>query len=134
MGPFRDGWTQADVEAVLARGDASQLLYVPIVVALDPPGRVWAEQVCLRLASHPNPSVRGNALKGLGHLARIFRSLNRSLVEPVMEAGLLDPDQEVRGKAGDAAGDIEWFLGWIFRGREARRGTPVCPPPRPYTI
>lgn len=50
MGPFRDGWTDADVVRVIARGDPAELLYVPIVVSMDPTGRVWAEQVCLRLA------------------------------------------------------------------------------------
>jgi hypothetical protein len=40
MGPFREGWTVADVEAVVARGDPSVLLYVPLVVSMSPPGRV----------------------------------------------------------------------------------------------
>ena len=127
MGPFQDGWTEADVEAVIARGDPSELLYVPLVVSLDPPGRVWAEQVCLRLATHPDPNVRGNAIEGFGHLARIFRSLNRRLVEPVVQAGLLDPDGWVRAKAENVAGDIEWFLGWVFSGRESSGGSESAP-------
>jgi hypothetical protein len=126
VGPFRDGWTEADVEAVIARGDPDELLYVPLVTCLDPPGRVWAEQVCLRLASHSDANVRGNVLEGLGHLARIFRSLNRRLVEPVVEAGLQDSDSWVRGKADDTAKEIEWFLGWVLHGREENRARPVC--------
>jgi hypothetical protein len=128
MGPFLEGWTQGDVDAVIARGDPRELLYVPIVVSLDPPGRVWAERVCLRLAAHPDPNVRGNALTGLGHLARTFRFLNRRMVEGAIQAGLEDTDAGVRGKAGDAAEDVEWYLGWIFRGREDRRFRPVCRP------
>ncbi|WP_437734245.1 hypothetical protein [Sorangium sp. So ce1335] len=127
MGPLRDGWTRADVEAVIARGEPAELLHVPLVVSLDPPGRVWAEQICLRLAAHPSPNVRGNALLGLGHLARIFRSLHRRRAQPVIEAGLQDPDPYVRGQAGAAADDVAWYLGWVLAGREHDRGRPVCP-------
>jgi hypothetical protein len=116
MGPFRDGWTEAE------------LLHVPVVVSMSPLGRVWAEQVCLRLASHPDARVRGNAILGFGHLARIFRSLNRSAVQPLLEAGLVDPDPVVRRQAISAAEDVEWYLGWVLRGREEMRGQAVCEP------
>jgi hypothetical protein len=115
------------VEAVIARGEPDDLLYVPLVVSLDPPGRVWAEQICLRLACHPSPNVRGNAVLGLGHLARIFRSLHRRTVQPAIEAGLQDRDPYVRGQADAAADDVEWYLGWVLAGREHNRGRPVCP-------
>lgn len=127
MGPFRERWTKADVEAAIARGAPAELLHVPIVVSLDPPGRVWSEQICLRLAGHPSPDVRGNAVLGLGHLARIFRSLHRRRVQPVIEAGLGDPDPRVRAQAGAAADDVEWYLGWVLAGREHNRGRSVCP-------
>ncbi|WP_437780453.1 hypothetical protein [Sorangium sp. So ce1097] len=115
------------MEAVIARGEPAELLHVPIVVSLDPPGRVWAEQICLRLAAHLSPSVRGNALLGLGHLARIFRSLHRRRVQPAIEAGLRDPDPCVRGQADAAADDVAWYLGWELAGREHDRERPVCP-------
>lgn len=41
MGPFRDGWTEQDSEAVIARGLADELLHVPIVIAMDPPDCAW---------------------------------------------------------------------------------------------
>jgi len=72
MGPFQEGWTTDNVEAVMARGKPHELLYVPIVASLNaadcPPG--WAENICVRLAMHPDPQVRGNALMGFGHIAR----------------------------------------------------------------
>jgi hypothetical protein len=127
MGPFHDGWTEADVYAVIARGDAAELLYVPIVVSMDPPSRVWAERICVRLTSHFDPAVRGNALEGFGHLARIYRSLNQRIVKPLIEAGMADEHEWVRGKACDAAGSIEWYIGWVFAGREDRRARRTCP-------
>jgi hypothetical protein len=127
VGPLSDGWTEADVEAVIARGDPAELLYVPLVVSHYPPGRIWAESICVRLAQHPDPNVRGNALEGFGHLARLFRALNQRVVQPLIEAGLNDSDEWVRAKAEGAAEDIEWFMGWVFRGREDRRLRPVSP-------
>jgi hypothetical protein len=112
MGPFREGWTAADVEAVIARGDPNELLYAPIVVSMDPPEYEWAESVCLRLASHSHPQVRANAILGFGHLARTCGRLNETVVRPIVEGGLLDESQAVRGHASSAADDIEVFLGW----------------------
>ena len=112
MGPFQDGWTKQDVEAVIGRGLADELLYVPIVITMDPLDCAWAERICLDLASHNHFNVRGNAILGFGHLARIHGQLDRSVVLPIIEAGLVDSHDYVRGHANDAADDIEHFLGW----------------------
>jgi hypothetical protein len=113
MGPFSAGWTESDVEAVLARGDKDELLYVPIVVGMNAdacePG--WAEAICLRLVAHPHFNVRGNALLGLGHVARTCRTLNLGQVVPLVSAGLQDPDKFVRGQAEGAACELEMWLG-----------------------
>lgn len=114
MGPFADGWDEAKVEAVLNRGDPDELLYVPIVVSLDPPGCDWSFNICRRLATHTDPRVRGNAILGFGHLARTCGQLERN-IGPLIEAALEDPDQYVRGHANDAAHDINHFLGWGLR-------------------
>jgi len=86
MGPFSQGWTEADVEAVLVRGDPAELLYVPIVVGMNAPRceQAWAERVCFELAGHPNFNVRGNALLGLGHIARTCRQLDLSRAMPLI--------------------------------------------------
>jgi len=38
--PFRDGWLQSDVEAVIVRDNPRELLYVPIVVSMHSPARI----------------------------------------------------------------------------------------------
>jgi hypothetical protein len=72
MGPFDAGWTEEDVDAVLRRNDPDELLYVPIVVGMNAASREpgWAEEICLALAQHPHFNVRGNAILGMGHIAR----------------------------------------------------------------
>ena len=114
MGPFADGWDEAKVEAVLARGDADELLYVPIVVSLEPPDCAWAFNICKKLATHPDPRVRGNAILSFGHLARTCGALERD-IGALIEAAHDDPDEYVRGQAYDAACDANHFLGWTLR-------------------
>jgi hypothetical protein len=116
MGPFRDGWTEADIEAAIVRNEPAELLYAPIVVSMDPPDCGWAESVCVRLAAHAHPRVRANAILGFGHLARTCRRLNETVVRPLLEMGLKDQTPEVRGQAEAAAMDIRMFLGWTIDG------------------
>jgi hypothetical protein len=66
-------WDEVDVAARIARDDPEALLYIPIWVSMDPPGRIWAERLCVRLSSHPDANVRANSILGFGHLARIYR-------------------------------------------------------------
>ncbi|MET0400245.1 MAG: hypothetical protein ABW277_25875 [Longimicrobiaceae bacterium] len=112
MSPLRDGWEMADVEAVIGRGVPDELLHVPIAVSMGPPDCAWAADVCLRLASHPHPNVRGNAVLGFGHLARTCGDLDEARVRPVVEAALRDPDPYVSGQADAAVGDLVHFMGW----------------------
>src|SRR6185436_19314458 len=113
MGPFAAGWTEADVEVVLERGDPQELLYVPIVVGMNAADceRVWAENICLRLAEHPHFNVRGNAVLGLGHIARTCRALNVSAAVPIIATALQDEHEFVRGHAVGAAEDLATYLG-----------------------
>lgn len=113
MGPFQDGWTTDDVETVIARGKPHELLYVPIVASLNaadcPPG--WAEGICVRLAAHSDPQVRGNALMGFGQIVRNGGTLDMVVVGPLLAAGRADPDPHVKGQADEACGDIRVFMG-----------------------
>ncbi len=113
MGPFRDGWTMADVDAVLARGDAGDLLYVPIVISMDPIDCARSQEICLMLAGHCDTRVRANAILGLGHLARTCRALDASRVRPLLARAQNDPDAAVRCNVETVRGDLRQFLGWI---------------------
>lgn len=101
-----------EVEAALARDEPDELLRVVLAAALYADDGAWAEDVCLRLAAHPHPDVRGNAVLGLGHIARIHGRLEAARALPAIEAALADADDFVRGQADAAAGDVEHFLGW----------------------
>ena len=83
-----------------------------IAVALHESDLTAATQLLLRAAQVPNPHVRGNAILGFGHLARRFRVLDRSSIEPLVAAGLGETNDYVRGQSHAAADDLNHFLGW----------------------
>lgn len=78
--------------------------------------RPWAEAICFRLASHLLFNVRGNAILGLGHIARTCRQLDLSRALPVISLGLSDPHDYVRGQADSAASDLHTYLGVVVPG------------------
>ncbi len=100
----------AEIEATILRNEPDELATVPIAVSLYAPDFEWAQGVCLRLATHPNTTVRGNAILGFGHLARRFRTLDRVSIEPLITAALLDQSEFVRGQAEAASEDVQLFL------------------------
>jgi hypothetical protein len=101
-----------DIEEALSRGDLAELRLIPLSVSLHSENPQQAERVCLRLAGHGDGITRGNSVLGLGHIARIHRTLTEGVARPVVEAALRDPDEWVRGQAASAADDLEHYLGW----------------------
>jgi hypothetical protein len=73
-----------------------------------------AENACLRLSTHADDVLRGNAILCFGHLARRFGELTPEAVERVVR-GLTDPSDYVRGQAHAAASDVKHFLGIDLR-------------------
>jgi hypothetical protein len=109
-------FTDADVEAALERNDPEELQFVPLTLALAGPDPLSAQMFCVRLCSHRDTRVRANSLISLGHLARRFRMLDETLVKPLIQQALLDPDAAVRGNAKSAADEIHQFLHWDIAG------------------
>jgi hypothetical protein len=104
--------SRTEADAALDRNDADELSCVAIAVALHSEDLSWAQNLCIRLATHVHYNVRGNAILGFGHLARRFRTLDRDRVHSLIERALSDSDEWVRGQAEAAADDVELFLGW----------------------
>jgi hypothetical protein len=81
-----------------------------MVVALALYGEIaFTQRLCQKLALHPHETVRGNAILGFGHLARRAKKLQSPSLR-LIEAGLRDPSDYVRGQAWAAASDAAFFL------------------------
>jgi len=107
-----DAETRRELERVIDEDDPEELLGLLIELALSGDDPSFAQECCLRLAQHRHVDVRGNAVLGLGHLARRFGVLDRERVEPVVEAALRDVKAHVREQAELAAEELEEHLGW----------------------
>jgi len=105
----------ADVEEILHLGGPRELAYVPISLGLNATDPVWGQNVCISLATHADRTVRGNALLGLGHIARVHRWLDPTRAHALIEGGLRDESEYVRGQADCAADDVKMFLGWTVQ-------------------
>ena len=101
-------------EHALLRDDPFELQDLIAEIALESDTRVWAECCCAQLTKHRNAEVRGNALRGFGHLARRFGILDPNRVRPLIETGLHAHHEFVRNEAESAADDVETFLAWHF--------------------
>src|SRR4029450_6947395 len=102
----------AEVEAAIQRDHPEELLVAVLSAALHGRDLEWAQRICVTLAGHEHFNVRGNAILVLGNLARLPGRLDRSMALPIIEAGLADSHEYVRGQADAAAGDVGHFLGW----------------------
>jgi hypothetical protein len=105
--------TRTEIEQALKRNDPEELLIVVLSAALylEPE---FAELICLQLTTHPHFIVRGNAILGFSHIARLHNRLNKQLVKPLIINALTDKNEYVRGHARDVREDLEHFLNWKF--------------------
>jgi hypothetical protein len=113
--------TAEDIARVVRQGPLDDLRWLPIGLSLDPPEGIFVERLCLLLANHPDVWVRGNALLGLGHLARVTGEIEPDRVKPVLIAALDDESGRVAECAAAAISDTRIFMGWKYRRTRPRR-------------
>ena len=103
------GGAQALYQAITSN-DVDVLRPMIVAAALYEDDFDIAYGACVRLSSHSDEIVRGNAILGFGHLARLFGRLGDE-ASTIVKRGLVDPSAYVRGQAHAAAGDLQHFLG-----------------------
>ena len=102
------------VEKALATDNTDVLLRAVIAVSMCDHDWQYAQELCMKLSRHWNFNVRGNAILGFGHIARVHGILDEELVKPVIELALGDENNYVVGHAVDAVMDTEHYLGWAY--------------------
>ena len=107
-------WSREDIDKALRDDDSKALAYAVVAVSIYEKDWHYAQDLCVRLSSHSHSNVRGNAILGFGHISRVHGQLDQTIVQPIIEAALRDPNNYVRGHAFDAADDTAHFLGWRY--------------------
>jgi hypothetical protein len=116
--------SKEEAEHALRLDEPERLRRAVVSVALHAPDRDFAERFCVAASTHTNDEVRGNAILGFGHIARRFGVLSPE-IRGVIERGLSDPSEYVRGHSWAAASDAGQFLHWEILEDE----NPPIPPP-----
>ena len=107
-------WSRDAVAQALRDDEPDRLLRAVVAVAVYDADWRYAQDLCIRLSAHRDFNVRGNAVLGFGHIARVHRHLDRDLVQPIIQAALCDSNGYIRGHGTDAADDTSQFLGWTY--------------------
>jgi len=107
-------YSEEEIEKALAEDSADELLLMVLSVALYSDDLKYAENFCIYLSNHENSIVRGNAIQGFAHIARIHRKLNEETIKPIIEKALKDKNELIRGNAVDAKDDTQMFLNWVY--------------------
>ncbi len=107
-------YSQSEIEKALAKNDADKLLLIVLSVALYSDDYEYAENFCVQLSNHECYVVRGNAIQGFGHIARIHGKLDEERIKPIIEKALKDENKFIRGNAIDAKDDARTFLKWKY--------------------
>lgn len=102
----------AAVWAAVSRNDVEFLRSAIVWISLNAEDYEPARLLCAALSSHDDEFVRGNAVLGFGHLARIFGVVHPDDVE-IVKVALRDLSGHVRGHAHSAVDDIRMFVGSI---------------------
>jgi len=107
-------WKHEDVEQAMRADDIEALLVAVLGVSMHVDDWSYAQDLCVRLSSHPHFNVRGNAVLGFAHIARVHRRLDRAVVQPIIQRALHDADDYVRGHADSAVDDTVIYLKWSY--------------------
>ncbi len=70
--------SREEVESAISRNDPDELLRAVLPAALYSDDPDWSEAICLLLSGHEHSNVRGNAILGFAHIARIHGELMRA--------------------------------------------------------
>jgi hypothetical protein len=70
----------------------------------------WALEICLKYCNAGDVDIRGIAIEGLGHIARVHGDIDLERVIPVLDVALKDTDPWVVDKAEFSLDDLTRFV------------------------
>ncbi|RJE48901.1 MULTISPECIES: hypothetical protein [unclassified Dehalobacter] len=103
--------TEEQIKCILESDNLDKLIILPLSIGEYHSDWKYAQDICVRLAVYPEPSVRANAILGLAYIARTKRQLEKDVVKPIVLKALRD-EKEFQWRIIDAIDDINIFLNW----------------------
>lgn len=103
-----------EITRILEDGETNDLYELPFSVGEYHPNWKYAQDICVKLATHPDIRVRANAMMGLAYVARTKGKLEKHVVEPLILhtlSGLKD-NEELQYMVLDAIDDINHYMKW----------------------
>ncbi|MGN1400076.1 MAG: hypothetical protein ACI4XL_01080 [Bacillus sp. (in: firmicutes)] len=64
----------------------------------------------MEFSKNDNENVRGIAILGFGHIARRYGKIDKKLILPIVQEGIKDKNEFVRGHSESAFDDISFFV------------------------
>lgn len=107
-------YTQAEINKAVKENDADKLLLIVLSIALYSNDYEYAENFCIQFSNHEHFNIRGNAVLGFGHIARIHGKLNEERIKPIIKNALKDENEYVCSQADGAMDDTKHFLKWKY--------------------
>ena len=104
-----------EAEQLLLSGVSGDVERALLAVALHESDLGFASGVVFAGAQSTDAAVRGTALLCIGHLARLHGILPEQPTLRLVQAGLKDDDEYVRGQAENAADDLLVFVPEVGR-------------------
>ncbi|GIP23057.1 hypothetical protein [Paenibacillus sp. J22TS3] len=106
-----DDLSTEEVMDILNRDQLEELLTLPLSVGQNHPNWKFAQDVCIRLASHESSAVRANAVLGLAYIARTKGQLEKHIVKPIVLREFRE-NHEYHWRILDSINDINLFMKW----------------------
>jgi hypothetical protein len=98
-----------EFEKILASNDAARISEAIIAASFYIEDFDYVFNRLVELCEHIHEWIRGNAMLGLGHLARIHGKMPIDPTVRIISQGLCDPSEYVRGQADGAYDSFQVF-------------------------
>jgi hypothetical protein len=72
----------------------------------------FIQNTLVNFSKNKDENIRGIAILGFGHIARLYGKIDKDVVMPIVQNGLRDISEIVKGQSTAALDDINFFTEW----------------------
>lgn len=100
-----------EIEQLFESGIDQNIINGILSISMHPIDKEKAIKYALKYIGHSNNTLKRVAIIALGHIARVYKEVDKSIILPPLEEiyNDLNEDKEIRGIAEDAISDVKMF-------------------------